>query len=338
MFSHGAVCKLLAETLFYKPQIPMTVPFETPILFLIFNRPNTTHEVFGQIRKLSPKRLYIASDGPRADVAGEKEKCELTRKIVADIDWHCEVKTLYRDENLGCGLAVSSAITWFFDQVEEGIILEDDCFPDLSFFPYCEELLSKYRHTERIKLISGNNFQGGKTWGTGSYYFSQYPEIWGWASWRRVWKEYDYEIRDLAQTFASDHTAKAYSSNTEKEYWYSKFQLTVDGLADTWDYQLTYAILKNKGLAISPQVNLVKNIGIEENATHHSLKDSFKNLTLNSIRFPLAHPEIIPNKKADARSFDRIYKHSFSRMFRLLRENGIINFFRYYLKQRAAKK
>lgn len=300
-----------------------------PILFLIFNRPSATREVFNQIRKAAPTQLFIASDGPRDQISGEKEKCEEARNIVADINWNCEVKTLYRDKNLGCGLAVSSAISWFFEEVTEGIILEDDCFPDLSFFPFCKELLIKYRTTESVKLISGNNFQGGVRRGSGSYYFSHYPEIWGWASWRRVWRDYDYQITDLEKTFKKDH----YSTAREQAYWFEKFQLTEQGRTDTWDYQLTYSILKNNGLAISPQVNLVKNIGLANGATHLALKDSYKNLKLHSMSFPLLHPEIIVDEHADQYSFSRIYGHSPWRLLRLIKENGIINFVRYYLKQ-----
>src|SRR3990170_3491351 len=148
----------------------MQSPFSTPVLFLIFNRPDTTQVVFDQLKKVKPKYLFVAGDGPRESVPGEHDKCEETRKIINQVDWDCEVKTLFRDKNLGCGLAVSSAITWFFSQVPEGIILEDDCYPDLSFFRYCEELLLKYRDVDEVKLIGGNNFQNGITRGSGSYY------------------------------------------------------------------------------------------------------------------------------------------------------------------------
>ena len=312
---------------------PMTAPLETPVLFLIFNRPDTTKLVFEQIRKAAPKKLFIASDGPRAAVAGEKEKCEEARNIVNQIDWDCNVETLYREKNLGCGMAVSSAISWFFDRVTEGIILEDDCLPDLSFFFFCEELLQKYRTTDQVKLISGNNFQGGKIRGTGSYYFSHYPEIWGWASWRRVWKDYNFQLKNAEETAASAPFKNAYRTTAERKYWLEKFRLTEAGDADTWDYQLTYMIIQKEGVAISPQVNLVKNIGLNPNATHAALKDSSKELDINAINFPLIHPEFKVDKQADAYSFARIYGHTPERIFRLVRENGLMAFIRYFLKK-----
>ena len=166
--------------------------FDVPILFLVYNRPDTTATVFEEIRKQKPKQLFVAADGPRTDMPGDAEKCKNTRELVMNgIDWECETKTLFRDNNLGCGLAVSNAITWFFKNVEEGIILEDGTLPDQSFFTYCKVLLEKYRYDDKLKMISGNNFQQGKWRGDGSYYFSAYSHIWGWASWRRTWKEYD---------------------------------------------------------------------------------------------------------------------------------------------------
>jgi len=335
-FARGGLQATTLRSIFGLPD-QMTTPLATPILFLIFNRPDTTQQVFDQIKKARPKKLYIASDGPRKHVAGEAEKCAEARRIVEKTDWNCEVKTLYRDTNLGCGQAVSSAISWFFDQVSEGIILEDDCFPDVSFFNFCQELLEKYKTTDEVKLISGNNFQGGKIRGNGSYYFSHYPEIWGWATWRRVWKDYNFEITDLEKTSASSAFKNAYRSSRERKYWFDKFRMTEQGTADTWDYQLTYMIIRHNGMAISPQINLVKNIGLNADATHLALKDSSKDLQINKIKFPLIHPERIVDKKADAWSFSRIYAHTPARIYRLLRENGIIKFLNYYLRRFTKK-
>ena len=160
---------------------------DTPILFLVFNRPDTTSKVFQRIREIQPLKLFIAADGPRPEKEGEKEKCEtVKRSVLENIDWPCEVKTLFRNNNLGCGKAVSNAITWFFQNVEEGIILEDDILPDKSFFNFCKDLLEKYRYDERIKVIGGSNIHK-KAGIKDSYYFSSICRIWGWASWRRVW-------------------------------------------------------------------------------------------------------------------------------------------------------
>ena len=306
---------------------------ETPILFLIFNRPDSTRVVFDQIRKARPRYLFVAADGARSSINGEKEKCEQTRSILQEVDWPCSIKTLFRDENLGCGPAVSSAITWFFEQVTEGIILEDDCYPDLSFFSYCTELLSRYRNTNEVMLIGGNNFQDGISRGKGSYYFSHYPEIWGWASWRRAWKNYDFEMNDLEATFESGNLQNCFKTRAEKKYWLEKFSQAKNGKTNTWDYQLMYSILKNKGLAISPQVNLVKNIGIENNPTHHSLADSKKDLKTNVLTFPMVHPvKIVADKTADQYTFSQIYSRSPRRLLRLVRENGLRNFLFYIFR------
>ncbi|MCS7029805.1 MAG: nucleotide-diphospho-sugar transferase, partial [Bacteroidia bacterium] len=170
-------------------------PLTTAVLFLVFKRLDTTKKVFEVIRKAKPPRLYIAADGPRDWVEGEAEKVKMVREyLMNNIDWDCEVKTLFRDKNLGCGRAVSEAITWFFEHEEMGIILEDDTVPSLSFFWFCEELLKKYKDDKRIGMISGNNFQDGIKRGDGDYYFSIYNHIWGWATWRDRWEGYDFEL------------------------------------------------------------------------------------------------------------------------------------------------
>ena len=174
----------------FKPPYPLT----TPVLFLVFNRPDTTEKVFEAIRQAKPQKLFVAADGPRGNRLGEKEKCEQVRKIATTVDWDCEVKTLFREKNLGCKFAVSSAIDWFFKNVEEGIVLEDDCLPSQSFFWFCQELLERYRNDERVMLIGGNN-RGVDFLKNHSYFFSKYVQIWGWATWRRSWEKYDSKIR-----------------------------------------------------------------------------------------------------------------------------------------------
>lgn len=166
------------------------------VLFLVFNRPDTTRQVLDSIRQARPPRLYVAADGAREDRPGERERCERVRGIATDVDWPCEVHTLFRARNLGCKTAVSGGISWFFEQEEEGIILEDDVLPDQSFFVFCEELLERYRHEAKVTMISGDYFHGNNHQPTASYFFSRYTHIWGWASWRRAWQHYD---REMAQ-------------------------------------------------------------------------------------------------------------------------------------------
>ena len=161
--------------------------FETPILFITFNRPDTTKRVFEAIKKIKPKKLFISADGPRENKVGEKQKCLTVRSIFDNIDWDCEVKTLFQEKNLGCKIAATTAVTWFFQSVEEGIIIEDDCLPNKSFFLFCQKMLATYRKHEAIMHISGTNFQFGNKRGEASYYFSRCIHMWGWATWRRAW-------------------------------------------------------------------------------------------------------------------------------------------------------
>jgi len=233
---------------------------DVPILFLIFNRVEQTRIVFEEIRKHQPKKLFIAADGPRETVKGESLQCSLTKDVVLNgIDWDCEVMTLFRDTNLGCGKAVSSAIDWFFDHVEEGIILEDDCLPDSSFFTFCRELLDKYRDNEEVMHLSASNFQQGINRGDGSYYFSRLAHIWGWATWRRAWKKYDFTLNRYHNHSTIDLHPRFRSLVKQVQ----------NGSLDTWDVQWTMSVWWSNGFAITPKTNLVKNIGYgDKNATH----------------------------------------------------------------------
>ena len=237
--------------------------FDIPILLIIFNRPDTTKLVFEKIREVKPKQLFIAADGPRKDKPFEKEICETTRTVVLEsIDWDCEVKTLLRNKNLGCGVAVSSSISWFFENVESGIILEDDCIPIIDFFYYCRELLNIYKNNVNVFHISGSKLMEGKN--KYSYNASKYPMVWGWATWRRAWSFYEYNLTDVDEYIQSKEFSKICSDVNEQWYWSKIF----NSKFNTWDFQWMYAIWKNKGISISPSVNLVSNIGFNKSATH----------------------------------------------------------------------
>jgi hypothetical protein len=283
----------------------------TPVLLLIFNRPETTRKIFEVIRKVKPKKLFIAADGPRKDRVGEHEVCATTRAIVVNgIDWDCEVQTLMRDDNLGCGIAPAEAISWFFSQVEEGIILEDDCLASESFFVFCEELLGRYAQNEEVMHISGNNFQFGKKWGEGSYYFSHYVNAWGWATWRRAWEHYDFMMKSYSEETIDDILKKNLSTKTERKFWKSHFEQVKNGKRkDIWDYQWVYAIWKQNGLTIIPNTNLVSNIGFDSNATHTFDKLSKvannPSYELREIEHPL---KIRTSFKADRRLFKICHK------------------------------
>lgn len=290
-----------------------TIALHVPVLLIIFNRPETTKRVFDAIRRAKPPRLYIAADGPRSGVETDITRCEEARKIVNEVDWDCEVKTLFRQRNLNCGIAPSSAFTWFFEHEEEGIILEDDCLPSQSFFWYCQELLERYRNDTRVMHIGGNNFLCG--WQNDenySYYFSKSGHIWGWATWRRAWKNFDYNIGLYRDLRAQGYFNKYFLNGMEKIYRLRKFDKTIraDKPVDWWDYQWDFARYINSGLAIVPKVNLVKNIGFGDIATHttNSNTDSSR-LEAEEIELPLCHPPfMIRDLESERKYFKNFFK------------------------------
>lgn len=241
--------------------------FTTPILFIIFNRPEATQRVLKRIREIKPKYLFVAADGPRPGKEADAELCLKTRQMVTQlVDWECEVKTLYRDINLGCGRGVSEAISWFFDQVDKGIILEDDCLPSLSFFPYCEFLLNLYESDSRIMMVSGFNPLGKWQSENVDYFFTE-GSIWGWASWRRAWKKYDYGMKQFSGWRANNYFRNVVNRAFLPSF-DSVYDKIVEGELNTWDYQWYFARLINNGLSTTPSVNLIENIGFDEQATH----------------------------------------------------------------------
>jgi GT2 family glycosyltransferase len=277
----------------YRTEIKHNNNFSIPILFLIFNRLETTIRVFERIRSIKPSKLYIASDGPRIDRLGEADKVKSVRKhVLNSIDWPCEIKTLFREDNLGCGKSVSQSITWFFDNEEMGIILEDDCLPSLSFFSYCEILLNKYKNNPRILHISGYN---PLTYikSNYSYYFARIHHCWGWASWKRAWDKYNYNIQNLNIFFKKRKLDIIFNRYIDKRYWSNIFKKMEKHEVDTWDYQWVYSIFENNGLCINPCNNLVTNIGYGVDATHTLADDYFHNTQKQYELTEIIHPKKI---------------------------------------------
>ncbi|OBZ34632.1 hypothetical protein, partial [Methanohalophilus sp. DAL1] len=271
----------------------------TPVLFLIFNRPETTKLVFEEIKKAKPPRLYIAADGARNDKQGETEKVTQVREYVMNnIDWKCEVKTLFRDNNLGCKYAVSGAIDWFFENEEMGIILEDDCLPSQSFFWFCEELLERYMEDERIMMISGTN--KATKWNSHSYdyFYSYYGSIWGWASWKRAWMHYDRDMnrwKDIRNTRVLKYL---YDSIIVIANRIKIYENTYSGKIDTWDYQWVFSREINSGLSIVPSKNLISNIGFSSEATHtKNIVQYDNNIDKFEIDFPVKFNNLVVSDK-----------------------------------------
>ncbi len=281
----------------------------TPIAFFIFNRPDLTRRVFEMIAKAQPKKLFVVADGPR--FPGEAKKCEQARAVIDMVDWDCEVFTDISDKNLGCGRRISSGIEWVFSKVEEAIFLEDDTFPAASFFPYCQVLLEHYRHDKRIMTINGNNFQSGQRRTEYSYHFSKYCACWGWASWRRAWRHYDFEMKTWPEFKKNGMIEMVCADPWEQRFWTRLFDSLYEnpGGIDTWDHQWNYACWSQNGLAIEPSVNLVSNLGLGRPDASHTtghnplLRELSKTQELWEIKHP---PFVVRHKDADTYIFDYI--------------------------------
>jgi hypothetical protein len=266
---------------------------DAAVLFLVFNRPGVTSKCFDAIRKARPARLYVAADGPRDGRGGEKERCEQVRAIATAVDWPCEVKTLFRSENLGCRRAVSSAISWFFESESEGIILEDDCLASPDWFRFAKEMLSRYRDDERIMCVSATHFHGAAHQPEHSYFFSRYNHCWGWASWRRAWAMYDADMTAWPELKKSDWLFGVGHGNwLFASYWREIFVRAYENQVDSWAYRWTFSCWAQSGLTVLPRSNLVQNIGFGGDATHTEASDPMADRTpLESMDFPLQHPE-----------------------------------------------
>lgn len=272
-------------------------PLNTAVLFLVFNRLDTTRQVFEAIRQAKPPRLYIAADGARESREGEEAKVQAVREyVMSHIDWECEVKTLFREKNLGCKYAVSGAITWFFENEEMGIILEDDCLPSQSFFWFCEELLEKYKDDMRVGMISGDNFQKGIKRGEADYYFSIYNHIWGWASWANRWKNYDVDLKNFDDT---KFIEKLFDNKKTLAYWTQTFQAMKKQLINTWDYQWTFTLWNNNQLTILPNTNMIENVGFGVDATHTTGESELANLKANELELKTHPKEVKRDFEAD---------------------------------------
>ena len=279
----------------------------TPVLLLIFNRPDTTKIVFEQIRAAKPARLFVSADGPRPGLADDHAHCTAARSVIKEIDWDCKLETLFHDRNIGCKRAVSSAIDWFFAHVEEGIILEDDCVPDQSFFRYCQELLGHFRQDTRVMQVCGSNLVGNRDV-QDSYFFSRFGPVWGWASWRRAWQYYDVNMK-LWPTIRDGNMVGAFTDSAEETRWRMRlYDQVYRQEIDTWDYQWGFAKLVQSGLSVIPRENLITNIGFHRSATHTRKTPSYMtDLRRSELEFPLHHPAaVLRHAGLDSRYFRKV--------------------------------
>lgn len=294
------------------PPISSQEALRTPVLLLVFNRPDTARRVFDTIRQARPTRLYVAADGPRPGHPTDAQRCAETRAVVQEIDWPCEVHTLFQEQNLNCGLGPLTAMNWFFEHEPEGIILEDDCVPSPSFYRFCEEMLTRYRDDARVMHVGGNNFgseaRRAPRADEPSYHFSTQRNSWGWATWRRAWQLYDYHLTDFERVKASGELNYAFTGPLERRYRLGKMAgvLELPAPPDVWDYQWEYTIARHHGLYIVPAVNLVGNIGFGHDSTHtHDSADNQATVTAQDLQFPLRHPaQVAQDRRRDNRRFN----------------------------------
>lgn len=273
---------------------------DEPILLIAFNRPDDLAQLIDRLRAIEPVRMFVAVDGPRPGNERDAEAVLRTRAVVSTIDWPCEVSTLFREENLGCGHAVSSAITWFFSQVDRGIILEDDLLPDPSFFPYCTELLDRYEDDPRVLAISGCNYVPPSAQSsTGAYRFAQVPHIWGWATWRRSWEGYQIDIAGWRSDLPPVRRWTVMGrSIPAMAYWSTLFDLLARREIDTWDGQLVYHAMRTGALTATSNVNLIENVGFGGDATHTQRRPDFLR-AVEAIALPIAAVPVALDRQAD---------------------------------------
>jgi hypothetical protein len=263
---------------------------ETPLVFIVFNRPETTRRVWERIRAARPKRLFVVADGPRPARSADAELCAEVRRIIELTDWPCEIVRNYSANNLGAARRVSSGLDWVFAQVPEAIILEDDCLPDPTFFPFCSELLARYRDEVRVAQIAGCSFQRQNESKADSYYFSRYPHGWGWATWRRAWRHYDHAMQVWQEERGGAWLAQTIPDPVERRVWEKSFDATLSGSVDAWDYRWVLAVWRKGGVSVVPYRNMISNIGFGADATHTRGGSPWASLPVASMPFPLVHP------------------------------------------------
>ena len=273
---------------------------KTPVVLIIFNRPDKTQKILEIIRQVKPAKLLVVADGPRSDRPDDVESCQATRSIINQVDWQCEILKKYSDVNLGCALSPAQGISWAFEQVEEAIILEDDCIPESTFFRFCEEMLEKYRFDERVMHVSGNNYHPNVQRSDYSYFFSRYTLAWGWATWRRSWEKFDFEMKHWSEIKASGYLKDILEDDRLARNWSKTFQFVYDKNLDCWDFQWLFSCWIQEGLSIIPSVNLVSNIGSGLDATHTAEDNNCLHRPTEPLSFPLNHPSfVIRDAQAD---------------------------------------
>lgn len=294
---------------------------ESPVLLVTFNRPDTTRKVFNNIKKAQPSKLYVFNDGPRFGNKEDLNAREEIIKITKEVDWKCELFLNFSEKNLGCGPGVSGAISWAFENEDRLIILEDDTVPAMPFFSYCNTLLEKYKDDTRICMISGNNYSVGKNGTDDSYFFSKYGHIWGWATWKRTWDKFDYEIKDWPLFKNTDQLQNVFVENKERKFFFNYFDsIYLQKEKSAWGPQWFYCRIKEAGLSIVPKNNLVTNIGVQ--GVHTNKKTTAHFIPINENYKIVKEPQfVLCNAYYDRHHFKMVMNKNRSLIIRILRKS-----------------
>lgn len=304
---------------YFNYQVP---PLQTPVLFIIFNRTDTALQVLEAIRKAAPTKLYIFADAPRDHIAGETEKCMEARSMVNQIDWNCEVKTLFMSKNIGPKYAIGRALNWMFETEEYGIVLEHDCLPCPDFFTFCETLLLRYRDNDSIMHITGNNYLFGHIPISHSYYFSNLSNpTWGWATWKRAWMHYDPNMAEYENFKSTGGFERVFKNKRVRDYFKKVYADLYAGNIQTWDYQWSLQLWRMNGLCITPAENIVSNIGFGKGAMHtFDPQNQFANIPCGTLQI-VSHPtKIEAFDEADRFVWEQVLFPEFFKRMRLFRK------------------
>lgn len=284
----------------------------TPVALVVFNRPDHTAATFARIRQQQPRELFIVADGPRSDHPSDPARCAEVRALLEEVDWPCDVRRSYADENLGLRRRVSTGLDWVFAQVDRAIILEDDCVAEPDFFGFCDAMLDRYADDSRVMAVTGDNFQRGRRRGEAAYYFSKYPHVWGWATWRRAWERYEPDIPFWSLWKKSTEWRQAMPDLWERRYWERIFDRVASGQSNSWAYPWTAALWRHGGLTATPNANLVENIGFGEGATNTTVTQTGVGVTHLG---PITHPTEV---HADVAADRFVFRNHFGGGFRLI--------------------
>ena len=276
---------------------------ESPVLLVGFNRPEYLQQVFNQIKKNRPKRLYVAIDGPRPHVIDDEKNCRACRQIVDQIDWDCDLYTLFREKNLGCGHGMFNAISWAFENENQLIILEDDCVPSDSFFPYCDMMLERYKDDTRVWQVAGRSYHpNSRFFKHSDYIFSHYPHVWGWATWKRCWKHYDFDMTDFPEFISvggAINTSATKKLGKKENKYFVKLYKDIHSASSyhAWGPQWSFLMSRNNAYSIVPHKNLIHNVGA---VGTHTPKNQKKDIPSEDMPMDLKHPLfVIPNREYD---------------------------------------